>query len=168
MDYGLYLKEFQKSVSKLDKNKLDSTQLEVSISTILNCVCLKLYKRKWTNDYEDPMNAKTRIFFSVWISDKAIQEEKIFYNIHAFKLRQLNGYSISSRAFADNFRKHFKPFQSDWENVSVNFGPLTLMEGWKAFDIENPENIIAGLANNFINISYLIDDALKAFEHIQE
>lgn len=83
------------------------------------------------------------------------------YNIHALKLRQLTGYSIKSRDFAEAFRSRFKPFENKWPNVSVDFGPLTLMQGWVSIDIENPENEIAGLAHQFLEIQFIIDELLK-------
>lgn len=89
----------------------------------------------------------------------------MFYNIHAFKLRDLKGYSISSRDFASNFRSKFNAFKHEWENVSVNFGPLTLMEGWVNYNKLEIERTISNLANNFIKISDLIDETLKIFEH---
>jgi hypothetical protein len=102
------------------------------------------------------------------VNDKTIKQNKVFYNIHALKLRELKGYSIPSTEFAINFRKDFKSFEHHWENVSVSFGPLTLMEGWKSFDMENLENIINTLANNFLEIEYLIDNTLKPFKKVNK
>ncbi|MEO8515241.1 MAG: hypothetical protein ABI426_00780 [Flavobacterium sp.] len=164
MNFELYLNTFEKSAKKLDKTALNSKQLEVSTGIVLDSVFLKLYKQEWTNDSNDPLNAEARIFFSVWINDKTIKENKLFYNIHAFKLRKLKGYNISSREFADSFRNEFKKHQDNWENASVKFGPLTLMEGWVTFDEENLENDITKLANNFIAIESLIDNTLRSFK----
>jgi len=133
MDFEFYLDKFRRSAKDLDKSQLDKKRLEVSVGTVLDSVFLKLYKREWTNDLNSPMTAEARIFFSIWINDKTIRANKISYNIHAFKLRNLKGYSIVSKEFADSFRKQFKTVQDNWENVSIDFGPLTLMEGWTEF-----------------------------------
>ncbi len=165
MDHHLYLKKFKNSAAQLNKNLLKEKQLEISVGIVLDSVCLKLYKKKWLNEGEDERDAATKIFFSTWVNDKTIRENKIYYNIHALKLRQLKGYSISSRSFADAFRKEFKAFQHAWENISVNFGPLTLMEGWCELDNAAIENTILALANNFITIDHLIDATLERFEN---
>ncbi|MEZ4793562.1 MAG: hypothetical protein R2783_08910 [Gelidibacter sp.] len=164
MDYEYYLETFRKSVDRIDKKMLNKKHLEINVGVTLNSVVLKLYKTKWTNGKTDPIKAKTRIFFAIWVNDETIKRNKVFYNIHALKLRELKGYSITSRAFADSFRENFKKFEQNWENVSVEFGPLTLMEGWEHFKNENLENIIVKLANNFSSIEYLIDNTLEKFE----
>ncbi|CAN5751213.1 hypothetical protein BH11BAC3_BH11BAC3_40330 [soil metagenome] len=163
MDHDFYLAKFTNAAAKLNKKTLSKKKLEVGVGVVLESVYLKLYKKEWTNNTADPLNAKSRIFFSIWINEKTIQEQKIFYNIHALKLRELRNYNIASRAFADEFRKRFKQYHHNWENVSIKFGPLTLMEGWQKYDIEKLEKPIVHLANNFIAIDYLIDEALQSF-----
>jgi hypothetical protein len=163
MDYEFYLSKFRKSADQLDKKRLNEKQLEIFVGVVLNSVGLKLYKKEWSSDKIDPVNSRSRIFFSIWVNDDTLIENKILYNIHAFKLRELKGYSITSREFAINFRKDFEKHRGNWENVSVKFGPLTLMEGWKNFDVNNLENSIVTLSNNFLEIEYLIDKTLEAF-----
>lgn len=48
--------------------------------------------------------------------------------------------------------------------MDVNFGPLTLMEGWIALNIEEIQNDIIDLAWNFFKISSLIDETLRDFK----
>lgn len=164
MDTSFYLDKFQKASDKLDKRLLAKKQVESAVVLYRkDCVVLKLYKRSWTNPYQDPLTSESRIFFSVWISDSSIKEQKLLYDIHALKLRQLKGYSIQSRKFADIFRYNFKAFEHKWKNVSVDFGPLTLMEGWLKIDIENFHNDILELANNFLEIECLVDNTLVYF-----
>ncbi len=165
MDFENYLEKFKKSANRLNKNILDQKELEISVGIVLDSVYLKLYKREWTNDLNNPLSAETRIFFSVWVNEKTLQENKVFYNIHALKLRKLKGYSILSTKFADSFRKKFKKYQDNWDNVSVKFGPLTLMEGWTEFEEENLEKIVLRFADNFIKIENLIDQTLKEYEN---
>jgi hypothetical protein len=80
------------------------------------------------------------------------------------KLRKLKGYSIESRKFADVFRAGFKDFAPQWENVSVKYGPLTLMEGWIKTDPGNFEEEILELVGKFLEIEYLVDEALAKFK----
>ena len=164
MDYENYLVQFQKVADRLDKKVLDKKQVEAAVGIYLDSVCLKLYKKSWANEFQDPLTSPSRIFFSVWINDLTIRDHKIFYNIHALKLRKLRGYLIESRKFADAFRTRFKKFEHQWPNVSVKFGPLTLMEGWLEIDLEDFEDEILGLANNFLEIEQLIDKTLVEFK----
>jgi hypothetical protein len=165
MDHDFYLEKFNNSATQLDKKLLKDKQLEISVGIILDSVYLKLYKKKWLNDSEQEINAKTKIFFSIWVNDKTLKENKIFYNIHALKLRHLRDHSISSRDFAEKFRRDFKKIQQHWENISLNFGPLTLMEGWSEIHTGDIETIIVSLANNFLTIDHIIDKTLARFEN---
>lgn len=165
MDISFYLDKFQKAADKLDIRLLTKKQVEsVVVMYGKDCIVLKLYKRSWTNQFQDPLTSESRIFFSVWVSNSSIKEQKLLYNIHALKLRQLRGYSIQSRKFADIFRESFKGFEHKWNNVSVDFGPLTLMEGWLKLDLENFQDDIMELANNFLEIEHLVDDTLAHFK----
>ena len=164
MDYKSYLSTFQDAADKLDKNLLRSKSLEVAVGITLESVFLKLYKREWTNDAADPMNAKTRIFFSIWLNEKTLKSGRIYYNIHALKLRHLKGYSIASREFAETFRTAFKTYQDHWNNVSVQFGPLTLMEGWEELNKDDMETIVTKLASNFLQMDHLIDKTLETYK----
>jgi hypothetical protein len=159
-----YLERFQNAADQIDKRLLARKQLEVWTGLYIDSVCLKLYKKLWASPLQDPLVAESRIFFSVWICDLGIRERKLYYNVHAFKLRQLKGYSIESRKFASTFRGSFKDFEHKWKNVSVKFGPQTLMEGWLKIDLGNFQDEILELANNFLEIEYLVDDALVKFK----
>jgi hypothetical protein len=95
---------------------------------------LKLQKASWTNDSMDRLPNESGLFFSIWINQDSATRVRANYNIHALKLRQLKGYSITSREFAEAFREGFKAKRGDWPNVSVDYGPQTLMQGWTEFD----------------------------------
>jgi hypothetical protein len=164
MDATYYLALFQKAADRLDKKVLHKKQVEVAVGNYYESIFLKLYKTSWANPSKDPLTVESRIFFSVWISDLGIKEKKIFYNIHALKLRKLNGYSIASREFAAAFRAKFHAFEHQWPNVSVAFGPLTLMEGWVEVDEASIQQEIVKLAGLFLEIDYLIDQVLDNFK----
>ncbi|WP_428228983.1 hypothetical protein [Flavobacterium sp.] len=164
MDTPFYLESFQKIVDQLDLKLFDEKAIEVSVGIYLDSVFIKLYKKFWTSNPQEALTAESRIFFSVWISDATIQKQKIMYNIHALKLRKLKGYRIESRKFAEIFRKDFKEYEQEWQNVSVNHGPLTLMEGSIKLDLENFQEEVLKLASNFLKIEYLIDQTLNRFK----
>ncbi len=164
MDTSFFQSKFQNAAKQLDKKLLKELQIEVAVVEVLNCVAVKLYKRSWANPGTDPLNAQTRIFLSIWADSSSMSEQKIFYNIHAFKLRHLTGYNIESRKFATAFRARFKKYEPQWENVSVRFGPLTLMKGWQNVGLENLEDDVLKLLNNFLKLEYLIDETLLEFK----
>jgi hypothetical protein len=159
-----YLAAFKKAAGKMDENLLAKKKLEIETGIWLESVVLRLQKSAWANKpYERPQS-DTAIFFSIWLHDKTIKENKIFYNIHALKLRQLKGYKITSREFAAAFRSRFKPYAHQWPNVSVDFGPQTLMEGWEKLDTANIQEDVFKIASRFLEIDTLIDDLLDGYK----
>ncbi len=121
---------------------------------------LKLQKASWTNDSMDRLQNESGIFFSIWINLDGASRVRVYYNIHALKLRQLRGYSITSRAFAEAFRESFKATQGAWPNVSVDSGPLTLMQGWIEFHPARFEQDALILVERFKDLSPVIDRLL--------
>ena len=162
MNSEYYLTKFEKAAASLDKKLVNKKGIEVETGVWLDSVVLRLQKKHWANlPFQKPQSGPA-IFFSVWLNDKTLKAGKIFDNIHALRLRQLKGYSLTSREFANKFREGFKTFSNSWPNVSVNYGPLTLMEGWQKAEPEHLQNDIAALANKFLQIDFLIDDLLNA------
>ena len=164
MNTSFYLENFQKIVDQLNQKLLNEKSIEVSVGVYLDSVFIKLYKKSWTSNFPEPLTAESRIFFSIWVNDSTLEKQKIMYNIHAFKLRKLKSYKIESRKFAEIFRKNFKDYESNWSNVSVNYGPLTLMEGWLKLDLENFQGDLLKLINNFLEIEHLTDNTLNQFK----
>ena len=156
-----YAKEFHTAASQIDKKLLAQKQLKVWVGTFQECDVLKIYKQSWANPNEDPITSPSRIFFSIWV-DPA-KEEKLLYNIHALKLRQLKGYKVESRKFAEVFRREFKAFAHDWENVNINHGPLTLMQGFVTPESKDLKNAVLKLTGHFLKIQHLIDQSLGQF-----
>jgi hypothetical protein len=130
------------------------------------CSVLKLQKRSWTNDPMNRVENTSGIFFSIWTNEASIGKNRAHYNVHALKLRELEGYSITSRSFAEDFRNGFAGMRSDWPNVSVDYGPLTLMEGWIEIDSVYFEEDILGLMERFQTLSPLIDRLLESRQRL--
>lgn len=164
INFNFYKSKFEQTLQNIPKKEFEDIGLKLSVEEILESIALKIYKPEWSNDFQAPLHSKSRIFFSVWVNDKTIKEGKLYYNIHALKLRELEGYKISSRNFADKFRTQFVGHQKDWKNVRINFGPLTLMEGWMDLNLDTIQNDVSDLAQKFLKISFLIDDTLDDFK----
>ncbi|MGE8533225.1 hypothetical protein KYG33_20855 [Chryseobacterium sp. D764] len=164
MDYTFYLRKFQLATSGIPEEILCNNGLKLSVDIVLESVALKVYNPEWSGDPQSPLDAEGRIFFSVWLNDETIREKKIYYNIHALKLRTLKAYKISSRDFAQNFRKEFLEYQKEWPNVSVNYGPLTLMQGWVELQEDSIEKDICELAQLFLKITPVIDRILELYK----
>jgi hypothetical protein len=164
MDTLQYLDKFKKAVDKVDKKLLAKKQLEIDTGIWLDSVVLRLQKKHWANNPSEKPHSGSAIFFSVWLTDQSIKDNRILYNIHALKLRQLNGYTITSREFAAAFREKFIRFEQYWPNISVDHGPQTLIQGWKKTELEQMENNILELANKFLEIDVLIDELLTTYK----
>lgn len=165
MDIPNYLDRFKKVADLLDQKLLAEKEIEVVTGVFFNdSVFLKLYKRSWASPLQDPVTAESRIFFSVWVGEDYVKKNELFYNIHALKLRKLKGYAIESRKFAEDFRAGFKSHEQSWPNVSVGFGPLTLMQGTVKVDLANLNAEILTLSYEFLKIVHLIDATLLKFK----
>ncbi|HEY8927691.1 MAG TPA: hypothetical protein VIM55_00770 [Mucilaginibacter sp.] len=160
MDTTFYLSLFQQAVDQLDKRLLNQKQLQADTGVWLDAVVLRLYKQHWANIPDAKPQTGPAIFFSIWTANADLKERKLFYNVHALKLRKLNGYAITSRRFADDFREQFKSLEHNWPNVSMKFGPQTLMQGWKTVNLDFLVEDILNLANKLIEIDILIENLL--------
>lgn len=160
MDIAYYLDKFNEAANSLDKRLFTQKQLQVKAGVWLNAVALKLQKNNWANTPPGTFQQGPSIFFSVWLNEEAIKEQKLFYNIHALKLRQFKGFLITSREFATAFREKFRAYEKHWPNVSTQYGPQTLMQGWQTIDLTGFQHEIIVLANKFLGIEYLIDELL--------
>jgi len=136
-------------------------QLVCKQGSYKDCSVLKLQKPSWTNDSIDKVENTSGIFFSVWTNEASLRKCRVHYNIHALKLRELRGYSITSRDFATAFRDGFASVQSGWPNVRVDYGPQTLMEGWMNIDIRHFEEDVLALMVRFETLTPLLDGLLE-------
>ena len=127
---------------------IEDSHLVARVGEFLGCPVLKLDKPHWNNRGE--VDIPGEIFFSIWME----ADDRIKYNIHALKLRHLTAYKLQSREFAAAFRAKFEP--ASWPNISTDFGPQTLMQGWISTD-SNLDELIA----KFVEMHQLIDELLK-------
>jgi hypothetical protein len=161
METAFYLSEFEKAARELDAGLLAQKGLDVEVGVWLRSVVLRMHRKTWANKPFEQPQSDTAIFFSIWLNVGDVKTGRLFYNIHALKLRQLRGYRITSREFAADFRAGFKPFAQYWPNVSVDFGPLNLMEGWMALDAAAIAADVSAMATGFLELAPLIDALLE-------
>jgi hypothetical protein len=160
IDFDLYTKLFQSSIASLDKTAFDRLGVQLSVGHVLESVALKAYKPGWSSSPTAPVNADAKIFFSIWVNEKAVKENKLLYNIHALKLSRLSGYKIASRKFAQSFREQFMDQQKSWPNVDIDFGPATLMQGWLPLNPDTTQGDVQTLLTKFLEIVPIIDRIL--------
>ena len=169
MDNNFYQERFESALAACrDASPASSTKpadpaLLFFAGPVLGAIAFKVYKAEWASEPHEPLTSPGRIFFSVWVTEKSIQQNQLLYNIHALKLRQFKTHRITSRDFAARFRALLEPYQRDWPNISLDFGPLTLMQGWAPLD---PDTLVADIKNlvqKFEKLSPLIDRMLGEY-----
>jgi hypothetical protein len=124
------------------------------------CPVLKLQKAAWTDDDIRSVPNQCGVFFSIWLGEESLAKGRTNYNIHALKMRRLNKYKVTSRDFARAFRIGFESKMHLWPNVSVDYGPLTLMQGWIENRAESYEKDVLTLMLQFARLSPVIDRLL--------
>ena len=151
---------FERAANRI-RPALRSHELEVEAGSWLGSSALKVQKRRWTQPKANPNDPHAGIFFSVWVEPKGLKKKQAFYNIHALHLPSLNAYALQSRELAEAFRARFARQKAGWPNVSVDFGPQTLMQGWIPFDESKLEQDAVKLIHRFVPLSDLIDELLE-------
>jgi len=153
MQKKTFSEEFRKIKLEYEKSSAGKLGFTCSTRTFEGCPALSLEKPSWTS-------GPARIFFSIW-TDNDTTTNRVHYNIHAFKLRQFKGHVITSREFADEFRRHFKSVRQEWPNESTEYGPLNLMQGWIDFSTTTFERDVITLMTRFEKVSAIIDRMLE-------
>ena len=162
MDFTNYKKIFEAASSELNAELPTTSPLQCKAGIWLSSIVLKVQAPSWINDSAKMF--ESGIFFSVWMGEEDICKKRLFYNIHALKLRHLKNYSIESRKFAKMFREKFIDLKKPWPNVSLDHGPLTLMEGWIPLNEGNLQEDLVKLSRKFFKIAPVIDDVLLNFK----
>jgi len=148
-----FLAGFQKIKTAYVSSDNGKSGLRCATNEFEGCLGVRLYRDAW-------MSGKSGIFFSVWAAPDTESNGKLHYNIHALKLRQLKSYVITSRNFAEQFRKGFETIHKSWPNVGVDHGPLNLMQGWIEYREKTFEPDVLRLLRQFSEITPIIDRLL--------
>lgn len=123
----------------------------------MDSATLKLQKDAWTSK-----GTGQGIFFSVWLGEKELKARRFNYNIHALKLGTLPGHVVKPREFASAFREKLDAHaqRSDWPNLSTDYGPQTLMQGWMPLDEATFRPEVESLIERFVRMHQVIDALL--------
>lgn len=151
---------FVEAKRQFQRTTRTDTGLACSVGFHLGCDVLKLQKPAWTNDGAKALTNEPGIFFSVWVAPSDARRNRANYNVHALKLGQLDRYRIASRDFAEDFRRAFASEAGQWPNVSVDYGPQTLMQGWIVIDSTRFIGDVLGLMRRFETFSPVVDELL--------
>ena len=156
--YRSVLKKLEKkhAQSLSDKYGLTCKQIQYGEDT----AALYIAKKNWTNRFELDREKTIGIFYCVWVSPELLEEEKYAYNIHSLKLRDLPGYKLSSREFANEFRAVVKSRVASWPNISMDYGSLTLLEGRDLCNIDTFVHKVEKRISDFVEIYEEIDKLL--------
>lgn len=156
----IHLERFRRIADTVQPS-LKSRQLEASVGLWHDSGVLKFQKRHWRELTSDE-SLEAGIFFSIWVEAKSLKKNQAFYNIHALRLRSMSPYTLQSREFAAAFRARFQHQKDDWPNVSLEYGPQTLMQGWIALDSGHADEEMTALIRLFIPAATIIDELLDA------
>jgi hypothetical protein len=155
-----YQDDFREVKRLFERQRRDEPALGCDEGFYRGCAVLTLQKRSWRNDGMRRVPDEPGIFFSVWVDAQNAKQNRANYNTHALKLRQLKGYHITSRDFAKDFRAAFRRSSESWPNLSIDYGPQTLMQGWIAIDMESFARDALALLQQFEKLSPIIDELL--------
>ena len=123
---------------------------------------LYLAKPNWTNRFDPNRESTIGIFFALWVSPALVRQKQFAYTIHSKQLRKLPGYKLASRQFADEFRLAIKSRVAHWPGISLDFGPLTLLEGHDTCSEASFAQKVEQRVIDFIGIHNEIDRLLDA------
>lgn len=161
-----FLPVFRQAAARLDP-VLKRHGLESRAGLWLDSAVLKVTKPGWGAASAPAAAAHGEIFFSVWIEEKGLKQKRVFYNIHALRLRKLEAYALQSREFAAAFRAQFAPVSRAWPNVAVNYGPQTLMQGWIEWDETRLADDLVALTERFLPLGAVVDGLLEARKKVR-
>lgn len=154
----LYQQERKLSPGLLEKYGLLCKQLPF----VDDSEVLYVAKPHWTNRFDPKREYSIGIFCAIWVSPELLEQQQFAYNIHSLKLRQLQGFKLTSRKFADEFRSAVKASVASWPNVRMDYGPMTLLEGRCECSIDSFSKLVEERVNGFVSIHHEIDKLLDA------
>ena len=123
---------------------------------------LYLAKPEWTNRFDPDRESTIGIFCAIWVAPKTLQEGKFSYNIHSKKIRELPGYKLTARKFADEFRELVKDHVADWPAIRLDYGPTNLLEGYDHCSLDDFAKRVNSRIEGFVSIHQEIDSLLDA------
>lgn len=122
---------------------------------------LYLAKPHWTNRFDHARDSTIGIFCCIWVSPKLLEQKQFAYNIHSKAIRKLPGYKLTSQKFASDFRKLVDVQVISWPNISLDHGPLTLLQGTDVCELDSFAEKITERINGFVSIHHHVDALLN-------
>lgn len=155
--YAPYLTVFENIKDTISSDLMRKHQLRCEAGDWMDSATLKLQKDAWTAG-----GTGQGIFFSVWLGEKELKTCRFNYNIHSLKLGTLPGHVVKPREFAAAFRKKIDAHaqRGDWPNLSIDYGPQTLMQGWMPLDEATLRADVESLIERFVGMHPVIDALL--------
>jgi hypothetical protein len=155
--YASYLAVLVNLKDTMSADLMRKYQLRCDAGDWMDSAVLKLQKHAWT-----PGGTEQGIFFSIWLGEKELKARRFHYNIHALKIATLPGHVVKPREFAAAFREKLNASaeRSAWPNLSTDYGPQTLMQGWMPLDEGTFRQDVEGLIERFAGMHQLIDALL--------
>lgn len=126
------------------------------------CFPLYLAKQHWTNRFDEERESTIGIFCGIWVTPTLLRKKQFAYNIHAKSLRKLPGYKLTSRKFANDFRSLVRSQVSQWPNISLEHGPLTLLQGKETCELNSFAEKVEERIFGFVDIHQHIDNLLES------
>ena len=150
--------KYQAILQRIRKNHADrllrTFRLRCEAGNCLDSAALKLQKSNWSDN-----GMGQGIFFSVWLGNREVETNKFNYNIHALKLGSQKSCGVKPVAFARAFRSRFA--FTRWPNLSTDYGPQTLMQGWLPLHPHTFEQDVLVLIERFVSTHHTIDELLN-------
>ncbi len=123
---------------------------------------LYIAKPQWTNRFDKKREATIGIFCSIWVAPTLLKQKQFAYNIHSKNIRNLPGYTLVSKKFANDFRDLVRAQVSHWPNISLEHGPTTLLQGKDTCELDSFAEKVEERINGFVDIHQHIDNLLEA------
>jgi hypothetical protein len=157
VSYAFHLAILESIKDGISTDLMRQHHLRCETGDWMDCAVLKLQKDAWTSG-----GMGQGIFFSVWLGERELKARRFNYNIHAFKTTSLPGHMVKPREFAAAFREKLNAStqKSAWPNLSTDYGPQTLMQGWIPLDEATFRQDVEGLIERFVNMHDVIDALL--------
>ncbi|WP_147263321.1 hypothetical protein [Roseimicrobium gellanilyticum] len=155
--YDAYLAILESVRDTISSDLMHQHQLRCEVGDWMDSAVLKLQKDSWTSG-----GTAQGIFFSIWLGEKELKARRFNYNIHALKMSDLPGHFVKPREFAAAFREKLEAddLNSGWPNLSTDYGPQTLMQGWMPLDEVTFRQDVEALIERFVGMLQVIDALL--------
>ncbi len=158
-----YLNILKQQEHRLAPGLLKRHRLVCKQLTFEGTAPLYVAKPHWTNRFDAEKDSTIGLFFAIWVTPQLIERKQFAYNLHSKQLRNLPGYKVTSRKFASEFRIAIKDKVSDWPEISLDYGPVTLFEGRDSCERDSFAQKVEQRVTAFVKIHAEVDTLLAGY-----